>query len=89
MASILPSTLPHRSAPDVDREDNRLAELLTGCLPLFRRLAIDQAFDLEQRIDPLHHLDRDRRDHGGAFALRFSARIGFQIGQGEERPPGV
>src|SRR5699024_1067811 len=57
-----------------------------GCLPFHGGQAVDAAFDLEDRVDPGHRLQRDRRDVVAGFAL---ADIPLDVGEFEELPAGM
>ena len=48
--------------------------------PFERRLAVDLSFDVEDRIDALHRLERHRRDDG-----KLAACLGGDVGEHEER----
>lgn len=75
--------------PHVDLKflDQRSAQRLSGYQTLLDSPAIDGALDLEQRIDPAHHLDRDRRQRDFLLAGSLASRILFDISHGEERKP--
>ena len=49
--------------------------------PFVGGLAVDAAFDVEQRVEPLHCVDRDRIDYAGAFATALLARGALDIGE--------
>lgn len=74
---------------DVKIIDERTAELLPYLQALAGALAIGGALDLEQRIDPAHDLDRDRRERDFLLAGGLAPRILFEIGNGEERTPAM
>ena len=48
--------------------------------PLARVLAVDAALEIEQGIDPLHGLERDRVDHAGMLPAAFLASSAGDIG---------
>ena len=62
----------------------RRALLLADAQPLVGGKAIDAALDIEQHIDALDRLQRDRRDRG---CLLAAPGIGGDVGQLEELPP--
>ena len=47
------------------------------------------ALDVEQGVDPLDRLERDRRDDRQRAALRLAASAGLDIGELEELAPGM
>jgi len=63
------------------------AQRLPNLQALLGTFAIDGALDLKQRIDPTHHLNRDRRERDFLFAGGLAPRILFDVGHGEERTP--
>jgi hypothetical protein len=54
--------------------------------PVFGALTVDAAFNVEQRIDTLDRLQRDRRDRRG---ILVAPRIGGDVRQFKKLPPGV
>ena len=56
---------------------------------LRRRLAIEGALDVEQRIDTTHRGQRQRRDERWALALCLAAGVLGEIGEDEEFAPRV
>ena len=60
--------------------------LLPDAVALAGAPAIDGSFDVEQRVDALHRLQRDRRDGRRRLA---APRIGGDIGQLEELAAGL
>ena len=65
------------------------AQFLANSEPLGCTLAADAAFDVEQGIEPLHGLERDRIDHACALTPALPARSGRDISQFEELAPRV
>ena len=63
------------------REQRRNVQRALG-EPFERWLAVDLAFDVEDRIDALHRLERHRRDDG-----ERAARLGSDVGEHEELTP--
>ena len=53
---------------------------------LFRALAVDAAFDVEQRVDALDRFERDRRDRRRVLA---APGIGRDVRELEELPPSM
>jgi len=70
--------------PDVKLGDEWRAQFLANSEPLGRTLAAQVAFDVEQRIEPLHGLQRDRIDHACTLIAALPACHGRDIGQFEE-----
>ena len=68
--------------------DQRRAQFLAHRLALFGALSVDRALDLEQRIDPPHRFQGQRRDQRRLLALRLAPRVLGQIRHHEERTPG-
>lgn len=69
--------------------DQRPAQRLSHLKTLLGALAIDGAFDLEQRIDPPHDLDGDRRERDFLLSGALAPRILFDVGHGKERAPSM
>ena len=69
--------------------DQRPAQRLSHLKTLFGAPSIDGALDLEQRIDPPHDLDRDRRERDFLFSGALAPCILFNVGHGEERAPSM
>jgi len=63
------------------REQRRNVQRALG-EPFERRPAVDLTFDVEDRIDALHRLERHRRDDG-----ERAARLGGDVGEHEELAP--
>jgi hypothetical protein len=51
--------------------------------------AVDAALDIEQGVEPLHRLQRDRIDHAGLLVAALPARRSGDVGQLEELAPRV
>ena len=64
----------------------RRALFLADAQTLFGAQAVDGALDVEQHVDALDGLQRDRRDRRRVLA---APGIGGDIGQLEELPPGM
>ncbi len=75
--------------PDLKLGNEWRAQFLTNSEPLGRTLAAQAAFDVEQGIEPLHSLQRNRIDHARALAPTLPACRGRNIGQLEELAPCV
>ena len=67
----------------------RRAELLTNREPVGSGLAVDGALDVEQRVEPLHRLERDGVDHASSLAAALLAGSALDVGEFEELAPGV
>src|SRR6185436_10718194 len=74
---------------DLKRVDQGLAPFLANRPALLGALAVGRPFDLEQRVDAAHDLDRDRRKHAPGFARSPPTGVLLNIGHGEERTPSV
>ncbi len=74
---------------DLKRIDKRLAQFPSDRLALLGMLAIDGALDVEQGVDAVHDLDRDRRQHDRFLAGCLTPGVLLEIGHGEERAPRV
>lgn len=70
---------------DLNVLDQRPAQRLPCLQTPFGAPAIDGALDLEQRIDPAHDFDRDRRERNLPLAGGLAPRILFDVSHGEER----
>jgi hypothetical protein len=75
--------------PCVEAGDKWSALLLAHGLALIGAEAIDGSLDLEQSVDALNRLQRDRRDYQGFLAPRLSLCIGLDISQNEELAPAM
>lgn len=77
------------SEPGVKLGHERRTQFLAHNEPLGHALTVDAALDIEQSIDPLHGLDRDRVDHAGMLAAALLAGRTGNVGQFEELAPRV
>ncbi len=75
--------------PGVELGHQRYAELLADSATLGRGLAVDGTLNVEQCIEPLHGLERDRIDHAAALATASLAGCALDIGQLGELAPGM
>ena len=80
---------PFLAHPGFQRGDQRRAVLLAHGQPLIGRQPVDGALDVEQGIDALHRLQRDRRDDRWRAALGLAAGPGLDIGEIEELASGM
>jgi len=75
--------------PCVQLGHERRTQFLAHSEPLGRVFAVNAALDIEQGIDPLHGLERDRIDHAGMIAAALLAGCAGDVGQFEELAPRV
>ena len=74
---------------DPELLDKRFAQFLASRPALLGTLAVDRPLDVEQGIDTVHDLDRDRRERNRFLARSPPPGVLLNIGHGEERTPGV
>jgi hypothetical protein len=68
--------------PDFQIGDQGSGLLLTDDAALLGGLAVDRAFDLEQGVDPLDCLQRQRRDRRRGLAACLAPGVLGEIGYG-------
>ena len=74
---------------DLKLLDKRLAPFRANSSALLGILAINRPLDVEQGVDPAHHLDRDGRERDRLLARSAASGVLLNVGHGEERAPGV